>query len=117
MQTLLDLVLIAFIAVLVIDKSGIVESIKYAISKALTKGKVAKTDFRLKPFDCSLCMTFWSCFIYLLIVGKVSIFTIAISLLLAVVAVPIIGDFIEIVNYLWCKLVKKLCRYDKQRNL
>lgn len=48
------------------------------------------SDYRLKPLDCSLCATFWSGLIYLLIVGK---FT-----LLYVTAVCLIACFSGIIK-------------------
>jgi len=66
-MTIINLLLIQLIIVFIIDLSGVMNSIKIALSKWLTKGKVASTGFNIKPFDCSLCMTFWIGLIYLLI--------------------------------------------------
>lgn len=43
----------------------------------------------LKPFDCSLCMTWWVCLIYALIEGQLSLPVIAYSALLSFLSVPI----------------------------
>lgn len=59
---LLNLLYIALIVVFIIDHSGIIDSIKGALSKWL---KVR--DIRLKPFDCSLCMTWWCGLLYIII--------------------------------------------------
>lgn len=62
----INLLLIWFIVVYVIDLSGIVDSIKVLISKYLTKSKISTTSFSLAPFDCSLCMTHHMGLIYLI---------------------------------------------------
>lgn len=70
MQTIISLFLISFIVVFIIDISGVVDSVKSLIKRILTKGKMSSSDYRLKPFDCSLCSTFWCGLIYLLCVGQ-----------------------------------------------
>lgn len=41
------------------------------------------SDYRLKPLDCSLCMTFWSGLIYLLVTGNFTLPFITVVCLLA----------------------------------
>lgn len=86
MEVILDLILIQIIVCMIVDLSGIIDSIKTAISKILTKGKISTTDFDIKPFSCSLCMTFWTCLIYLFITGHFTILFIAVTCLLAYLA-------------------------------
>lgn len=69
-MVIIDLILIAVIVVFIIDISGVVNSIKSGLKWVMTKGKLNSSDYRLKPFDCSLCMNFWTSLIYLLIIGK-----------------------------------------------
>lgn len=64
---MINLFFITLIIVFIIDISGIIPNIKGVISLYLTKGKIKKVDYPLKPFDCSLCMTFWVGLIYTLI--------------------------------------------------
>ena len=61
-----NLIFIWIIAVIVIDISGIMDSVKYGLSKFLTKGKITTTDYRIKPFACSFCMNFWTGLVYLI---------------------------------------------------
>ena len=82
----LDLLLIQVIVVCIVDISGFIDSVKSGIKWVLTKGRMSSSDYRLKPFDCSLCMTFWCCIIYLLVTGNFSLVYIAYSLLLACLA-------------------------------
>ena len=81
-----DLFSILIICVLVIDISGFVHSIKAAIGKYL---KISPNSFRIKPFDCSFCMTFWVSMIYLLVVGRFTLVNIAIVLLLCCLTTPL----------------------------
>ena len=81
-----DLFSILIISVLVIDISGFVHSIKAAIGKYLG---ISPNSFRIKPFDCSFCMTFWVSMIYLLVVGRFSLVNIAIVLLLCCLTTPL----------------------------
>ena len=69
-MVLINLILIASIVVFIVDISGAIDSIKSGIKWILTKGKMSNADYRLKPIDCSLCMTFWTGIIYLLVIGQ-----------------------------------------------
>lgn len=81
-----DLFSILIISVIVIDISGFVHSIKVAIGKFLG---ISPNSFRIKPFDCSFCMTFWVSMIYLLVVGRFTLVNIAIVLLLCCLTTPL----------------------------
>ena len=81
-----DLFSILIISVLVIDISGFVHSIKAAIGKYLG---ISPNSFRIKPFDCSFCMTFWVSLIYLLVVGRFTLVNIAVVLLLCCLTTPL----------------------------
>ena len=81
-----DLFSILIISVIVIDISGFVHSIKAAIGKYLG---ISPNSFRIKPFDCSFCMTFWISLIYLLVVGRFTLVNIAIVLLLCCLTTPL----------------------------
>lgn len=81
-----DLFSILIICVLVIDISGFVHSIKVAIGKYLG---ISPNSFRIKPFDCSFCMTFWISVIYLLVVGRFTLVNIAVVLLLCCLTTPL----------------------------
>ena len=77
---------ILIISVLVIDISGFVYSLKVAIGKFLG---ISPNSFRIKPFDCSFCMTFWVSMIYLLVVGRFTLVNIAIVLLMCCLTTPL----------------------------
>ena len=88
---------ILVICVIVIDISGFVYSIKVAIGTYL---KISPNSFRIKPFDCSFCMTFWVSMIYLLVVGRFSLVNIAIVLLLCCLTTPLKNLIMSLIDKL-----------------
>lgn len=69
MSTMINLLVLTFIIVFIIDLSGIIEEVENMIAKRL---KVHKVHIP-KPFSCSLCSTWWIGLIYLLIIGQFTI--------------------------------------------
>jgi hypothetical protein len=104
---IVNLFYIAVICVCVIDISGFVNSLKSFITRILTNGKLSSSNFTLKPFDCSLCMTFWSGLIYLFVVNNVSILNMMILLLISI-STPLIQDVIRTMIDLMTKGVIKI---------
>lgn len=109
---LLKLLTITLVNILIIDISGIIKDIKTTLSTLLTKSKFKTDKFRLKPFDCSFCMTFWTGLIYLFYVNQFSLFNLLIILLLAFFTDPLkqllllLKDlFIKIINYTYGKFI------------
>lgn len=88
----LNITLLAVVVVFVVDISGIVETLKEGIGKLL-KIKVG----RLRPFDCSLCMVWWSCLIYALCVGCFTIPILAYISLLSLLALRI-ADVLRLIS-------------------
>ena len=81
----IDLILVAVIAIYIVDVSGFTESWRDALARWL---KV--TNLRpLPPFDCGTCMAWWSCLIYAICVGEFSLGTIAVSAMLSLLSIPI----------------------------
>lgn len=99
-----NLFLIAFICVAIIDISGFVEEIKPKIWKWVFNGKKEYRQFSLKPFDCSLCCTWWTGLIYLLIAGAFTLQNIALTLLIAVLT-PTIKDIIILIKDIAVKII------------
>lgn len=69
MTTLVNLLVITFIIVFIIDLSGIIDELEKMIAKWL---KVTKVHIP-KPFSCSLCSTWWLGLLYLIIIGQFTI--------------------------------------------
>lgn len=80
-----DILLITILVVFIIDLSGVVDSFKQSLSKWIGKGEIK----RLKPFDCSLCVTFWSGLIYLVIVGEFNLLSLVVVSMFAYLTQPI----------------------------
>lgn len=101
MITILHMLLISIIVCFIIDCSGFIHSMKELI---LNKGfKLKTTDanaLRLRPFDCSLCMTFWTNIIYLFITNSFSLANLTIVCLLALFASNISGLLMTLKDYL-----------------
>lgn len=69
----IDLLLLTAIICFIIDLSGVTDSIRSLVATLLhTSPSHLKT---IKPFECSLCMTFWVGLVYLLSTGSLSIWS------------------------------------------
>ena len=100
----LNITLLAVVVVFVVDISGIVETLKEGIGKLL-KIKVG----RLRPFDCALCMVWWSCLIYALCVGAFSIPMIAYISLLALLSLRI-ADTLRLISDIIGAIVERISK-------
>lgn len=67
---LLNILVINLALILVIDLSGFIPSVKRLISKWLTKNQIETDSFRIRPFDCSYCMTFWCTLLFIIVTGQ-----------------------------------------------
>lgn len=90
---LIDLLLITTILVFIIDLSGITQTIQ----KLLKKWLKTNQDIVVKPFMCSLCMTFWVGIIYALITSQFTIPILAYIALLAFMT-PVIRDILKLIQ-------------------
>lgn len=95
---ILNLLIINFVIVYIIDHSGIV----FDLSKFLytISGREWKYQIIKKPFGCSICMTWWISLIYLLFnIGFIySIGLAAIFAILSVLINKMIGKVLELFN-------------------
>lgn len=102
METVLTLILIQCCAVGIIDLSGIIDSLDNFLTKILkTKARVPK------PFSCSLCMTWWTCFFWLLFNSQLTWANAAISLALAFLT-PVVADLCYVIRNLLTRLIQTL---------
>ena len=90
---LIDLLLLTTILVLIIDLSGFTQSIQTILKKWLKTNK----DIVIKPFMCSLCMTFWTGIIYAFIMHSLTIPILAYITLLAFMT-PVIKDILKLIQ-------------------
>ena len=77
-----NLFYLTLIVVLIVDLSGFIDSIKTLVKKILN----IKSNIRLKPFDCSFCMTHWVGLIFIIVTHSFSLSTYALVLLFAFLA-------------------------------
>lgn len=82
-MVILNLFIISIIWVLILDLSGFALTIDKLFYKIFYPGRPSRDDARFKPFDCSLCMTWWTCLVYLIAVNALTLPYIALSLLFA----------------------------------
>lgn len=82
-MVILNLFIISVIWVLILDLSGFALTIDKTFYKIFYPKRPYREDAHFKPFDCSLCMTWWSCFIYLILIHSLTLPYIAFSLLFA----------------------------------
>lgn len=102
----LFIVVEAFICVSIIDKTDIVDSVTKFISGLLTGGKI-KRPFKLKPFTCSLCMTFWIGLLGLLGWYDINIIRIGFIVFMSL-ATSVLGDLIDLGFNIINKLIRKI---------
>ena len=111
MNTLLNLLLLTIIVCFVIDVSGIINSIKRLYLKKTFK--LTNPDISVltwKPFDCSLCMTWWTGIIYLLCIGDFTLVNFSFVTMLAALSSEI-SEFIRLIKDIISKiesLIQKL---------
>ena len=108
-MTYLNLFLISLIWVIILDLSGFMDEFKTLIAKFI---HIPVKNIQIKPFECSLCMTWWSGLIYLLIIHEVSFLTISAALFFAFLttttkdALYLIQDFLNWVIRKFSKLLQ-----------
>ena len=102
MKTIIDLILVALVTIYIVDLSGFTETLLKVIS-AYKGRKITE----LKPFTCSLCMVWWVCLIYAVIVGNLTIPIVALIALLSLLSVPC-GQFLILIREAFLKVITKL---------
>ena len=110
MEPTLVLFLLTVMAVIVIDLTDFVDSIKHGIWKWVFKDKRPFKEFRMKPFDCSLCSSFWLGLLYLVIWGKWSLALMTFQLFLSFLT-PVIKDALMLVKSLLQRMVDAVYDY------
>ena len=85
MNIYIDLLMVAFITIYIVDISGFTQSWRSLVATKLNISRLRP----LPPFDCGKCMTWWVCLIYALCTGQLSLPVIAYSALLSHLSNPI----------------------------
>ena len=102
MKTIIDLILVAFITIYIVDLSGFTDTWLQFLSAYKDK-RITE----LKPFSCSLCMVWWVCLAFLLMSAKLSLPMVAFIALLSFLSAPI-GQFLVFLREGLNKVVNKL---------
>ena len=102
MKTIIDLILVALVTIYIVDLSGFTETLLKVIS-AYKGRKITE----LKPFSCSLCMVWWVCLIYAVIVGNLTIPVVALIALLSLLSVPF-GQLLMLIREVFLKVINKV---------
>ena len=106
MRIYFDILLIGCIYVFGLDVCRFWEVLSSKIKWLLTKG-AASTPFPLKPFSCSLCMTFWTGIAYLAITDSLTLPLTAYVCLVAMLT-PRIADLLHVVDNLLAKIFNQI---------
>lgn len=102
MKAIIDIILVALVTIYIVDLSGFTETLLKVIS-AYKGRKITE----LKPFSCSLCMVWWVCMIYAVIVGNLTIPVVALIALLSLLSVPS-GQLLILIREAFLKVINKL---------
>lgn len=98
-----DLIIVALVAVYIVDVSGFTEAWRGALARWLHV-----KDLRpLPPFDCGKCAAFWACIAWAASCGQLTLTTVALACALSLMATPI-GQLMTAVRELLCKIIDKL---------
>lgn len=103
---IIDLICLSIIITFIVDLSGIVDVIKRLIWSYLYP-KIEYKGLSFKPFDCSLCMMFWSGLLYLIITNNVSIVTISLVCFMSFNMINMYNLLVtinDLINKLWIEL-------------
>lgn len=103
---MIDCLLITICWVIILDQLHFFEDLTSTIKSILTKGKF-RNPINIKPFNCSVCMSFWTNLIYIIIIGKFSIFMIGYILLLSWSA-PLINSIFTLLKNAIIKFINIL---------
>lgn len=95
----------------VVDISGFMDALKQFAFRCLFGKSVRYNDnFRLKPFDCSLCATWWACLGYVILSGECSVLWIFVSGMLSLFS-GVISQFLMLLRDLVITIIDKI--YNK----
>lgn len=103
---MINLLCIQIILVFIIDLSGAINSLSSLVWRWLNP-KLPYTGWMIPLISCSLCSTWWSGILYILITG----FTWELLLYVALLAyfTPVTKDLLIIIKELIIKLLNKIC--------
>lgn len=103
-----DILAIAFIYVFLLDISDGVDALKRFLWNRLFKNvPYPDTGISIKPFDCSLCLTWWTSLLYIVVTNNIS-FTIVCYVAIISSMTTTIRDIYCILQNILQKILKKI---------
>lgn len=96
---MIGILYITAIVVFIVDFSGVVENVKAQLGKWLN----CRVE-RLKPFDCSLCMTWWLTLLYIVVRGEFTLGNITLCALCALFADKV-TEALSLLRDIWTKTI------------
>jgi hypothetical protein len=63
------LIIVPLAADFIADRSGIMEQIKFMLFYRVYSKRTKYKPYRIKPFDCTMCMSFWLCLFLVIFSG------------------------------------------------
>ena len=100
---MINCLFITIIWVLILDQLHFWDDITSVISGWMTNGKIKK-PIQLKPFNCSVCMSFWTNLAYIIVTNQFSILMILYIVVLSW-STPIINSILSFVINAVLKLI------------
>lgn len=105
MNTIIDLLLIQFIIVNIIDISGFIQEMESMIARWLK----VKSVHIPKPFSCSYCLCWWTGLVYLMVTGNLTLIYTAILLMICALSTTT-ADIIWLVKDIITKIINIISR-------
>ena len=103
---MIDCLLVTLCFVLIIDQFHFTDEITSIISGWMTNGNIRK-PISFKPFTCSLCMSWWTNLLYIIVTHRISIVMIAYILVLSWLT-PIFNDIMTLIKQLIIRILNKI---------
>lgn len=103
---MINCLFITIICVVILDQLHFWDDITSVISGWMTNGKIKK-PIPLKPFSCSVCMSWWTNLAYIIVTNQFSILMILYILTLSWTT-PIISSILTLVKNLFLKFVNTI---------
>ena len=103
---MINCLFITIIWIVILDQLHFWDDITSVISGWMTNGKIKK-PIPLKPFSCSVCMSFWTNIAYIIITNQFSILMVLYILTLSW-GTPIISSILTLVKNLFLKFINTI---------
>ena len=106
---MLDFLTIAAVCVFIVDISGWTESWRGWLARRFGVQRLRP----LRPFDCSLCLTWWSCLVWAAVAGSLSLRAVACAALAAALTPAMLQAWNALEGWLLAVLSALILASDK----